>query len=815
MCFKKLLEILSNEASAKDQIDKKKLLRAEERRRRAGDEYGEIEQYISDIENSKAEGDQDQGNANDNNDESSEESSEESDIEEDENGELITPELDAQIMKTLTALRSKDKSIYDSKVNFFSEDEIKRSNEKWKNKQEEARKRAEGGMSLREYQHKIMVEHGGVVDEDKEIQKSVGMTHVQEQEALKNEFKAALGGDIDDEDDEDAEDNGDLLVKKVKTKEELAKEDLEYRKFLLDNMGMDVENNNAFAKWVGKSDDTAADKADSGIKMDADQAFLMDYILNRGWVDKKTGKLSSEQEAKLIVDNEEDQKIVELTDNFESKYNFRYEEEGGAQIKSYPREIEGSVRRKDDRRKLARERAKERKVEKKREKAEELKRLKNQKKKEILEKLKDIQGITGNKTVGFDALDLDGEFDPTKFDTQMDTIFNGDYYKEGDSEKPTWDDDIDIGDIVGEDEDDQQKQSKKSKRGSKKGKEVAERSYGDDDDFIMDADYLDDAQQSVAVDSEALELSKAELKNKVSDYLDNYYQLDFEDVVGDDLATRFKYAKVKPVDYGLTPAEILLADDKFLNEYVSVKKIAAYRPDWRIDDDMTKYTSKKRMIYVKKKAASKREEWETALKQTKTGKKSKKRDRADAKNDGVDDKGADKKAKKSKIKDESESAAIPAVADEKISSKDKAEKKRDKKDKKEKKNSDNSSETKVFNYCERSGSSKSMMEYLQKQAIKFAQENPQIEVVVQPRPSKHPVIRAFYTNGHQKTKCVRKCVVDEIPEVVKSLRDHSGHKLRKWNRYVISDTPSVRGIYSPFHVKEIHEISDRKSAKQE
>ncbi|KAJ2784877.1 39S ribosomal protein L51, mitochondrial [Coemansia interrupta] len=116
----------------------------------------------------------------------------------------------------------------------------------------------------------------------------------------------------------------------------------------------------------------------------------------------------------------------------------------------------------------------------------------------------------------------------------------------------------------------------------------------------------------------------------------------------------------------------------------------------------------------------------------------------------------------------------------------------------------------VFNYCERSGSSKSMMEYLQKEAIQFSRNNPQIEVVVQPRPSKHPIIRAFYTNGHQKTKCVRKCTVDEIPEVVKSLRDHSGHKLRKWNRYVISDTPSVRGIYSPFHVKEVHSISDLK-----
>ncbi|KAJ2795933.1 39S ribosomal protein L51, mitochondrial [Coemansia sp. 'formosensis'] len=117
----------------------------------------------------------------------------------------------------------------------------------------------------------------------------------------------------------------------------------------------------------------------------------------------------------------------------------------------------------------------------------------------------------------------------------------------------------------------------------------------------------------------------------------------------------------------------------------------------------------------------------------------------------------------------------------------------------------------VFNYCERSGSSKSMMEYLQKEATRFASENPQIEVVVQPRPSKHPIVRAFYTNGEQKTKCVRRCSAGEIPEIVKSLRDHSGHKLHRWNRYVISDTPSVRGIYSPFHDKAVYSISDLKT----
>ncbi|KAJ2782249.1 39S ribosomal protein L51, mitochondrial [Coemansia javaensis] len=116
----------------------------------------------------------------------------------------------------------------------------------------------------------------------------------------------------------------------------------------------------------------------------------------------------------------------------------------------------------------------------------------------------------------------------------------------------------------------------------------------------------------------------------------------------------------------------------------------------------------------------------------------------------------------------------------------------------------------VFNYCERSGSSRAMLEYLQTRAVQFARDNPQIEVIVQPRPSRHPIVRAFYTNGQQRTKCVRRCTVDEIPEVVKSLRDHSGHRLRRWNKYVLSDTPSVRGIYSPFHTSEVHVISDQK-----
>ncbi|ORX74713.1 hypothetical protein DL89DRAFT_264521 [Linderina pennispora] len=500
-------------------------LAKEERRQRAGDEYGEIEKYLSD---------------------------------------------DNQ------ASDSKDKAIYDSKVHFFSEAEIKKSQEAWAEKQKAAKARAAQSMTLKDYQHKVMVEHGGVVDEDREIQKSVPRTHVA----------------VDASDDEDMDSGDEFLVKKQKTQEELEAEEEDYKKFLLENMARDDHGRKS-------EDDAPVD----------DQQFLMNYVLNRGWIEKgNSTKTSAKREAKTIIDKEEDEQLMELTDKFESKYNFRFEEPGADQIISYPRNIEGSMRRKDDRRKLARERTKERKDEVKRQKAEELKQIKNRKRKEILDKLKEIQGITGNKHVGVDKLDLDGDFDPSKFDTQMDQMFGNEYYEN----------DIDVGDIV-----------------------------PGGDDFIMDADYLEGGTgpSKRAAD---LDANKAELKDKVAEYMDDLYQLDFEDIVGGDLPTRF--------NYGLSAAEILLADEENLSKYVSVKRIAPYRPEWKIDEDMSQYLDKKRMIYVKKKARHKREEWEAASKKRKS-------------DDGVDGEKRVKKSKKSK----------------KDKSKDKKDKSKDKKEKKEKK----------------------------------------------------------------------------------------------------------------------------------
>ncbi|KAL1920741.1 mitochondrial 54S ribosomal protein mL43 [Calcarisporiella thermophila] len=111
----------------------------------------------------------------------------------------------------------------------------------------------------------------------------------------------------------------------------------------------------------------------------------------------------------------------------------------------------------------------------------------------------------------------------------------------------------------------------------------------------------------------------------------------------------------------------------------------------------------------------------------------------------------------------------------------------------------------VFHYCERSGSSRGMIDYLKQNLIQFARENPQIEIMVHPRPSHHPVIRGLYLNGRDKVICVRNMSPSEIGEKVRLLRDSSGAKIKPMKKPVISTSESVRGIWSPFHSKA-HEI---------
>lgn len=75
----------------------------------------------------------------------------------------------------------------------------------------------------------------------------------------------------------------------------------------------------------------------------------------------------------------------------------------------------------------------------------------------------------------------------------------------------------------------------------------------------------------------------------------------YDDLVGGEVATRFRYRMVEPNDFGLTDEEILLADDKELNKWCSLKKMSQYRTKEFEKFDKKVYTEKANNLALKKK----------------------------------------------------------------------------------------------------------------------------------------------------------------------------------------------------------------------
>lgn len=209
--------------------------------------------------------------------------------------------------------------------------------------------------------------------------------------------------------------------------------------------------------------------------------------------------------------------------------------------------------------------------------------------------------------VGLDNIDLDGDFDPDSYDKQMTNVFNDDFYTGDDNEKPTWDDDIDTGleeetaAVDGQEYGDDQEEYYEEGADEM---EYPTASNQDDEDIMMDADYMPGGEKygqakemagkdkkskkekkkekkkgkktdlDIIADAQGpIAESKKSTKRALEKYMEEYYNLDYEDMIGD-LPTRFKYHKVDANSFGLSPVEILLADDKDLNQVTGLKSLA-------------------------------------------------------------------------------------------------------------------------------------------------------------------------------------------------------------------------------------------------
>ncbi|KAE9408719.1 Krr1-domain-containing protein [Gymnopus androsaceus JB14] len=524
------------------------------------------------------------------------ESDSEEDESEDEDGEELTPAVDAAILRTLARIKRKDPEIYNSKTGVFEEEQKKLGPAKPIAKQPKVKSKP---VTMRQAALEAQLEP------DSRSPSPEPLTHAEEQRRLRNETIAAFHQDGNDNGDGD-----DLFVPREKTKDEQEREEEEYRSFLEREVGGDLKALVAVEESIWKDEPTSQtvnDKKkkkkkskDSGKGDEDDQEFLMNYILNRGWIDRSAhrvptykevisskskgkGKAVEEEDdspdgndALPMTDSEGEEEFEDIVDRFESSYNFRFEEPDAAVIQTHPRNIPSLVRREDTTRKEARERKKKRQEEEIQKKREEVKRLKTLKMQELRAKLDRI-GKQGGKNLEDDPalrdLDLEGDWDPEAHDRQMEGLYGDDAAYDEDG-KPIWDDDIDIGDIA--QDVDEEAPNKKKKKKKQKDRD------GDDNDGV-DLDAMD-ADVEQAVDDDEWDGTEEMRKRKVEEYMDEVYGLDFNDMVGG-MPTRFHYTHIESENFHLTPAEILMATDAELNEYIGIKKFAPYRKDGKWDSN--------------------------------------------------------------------------------------------------------------------------------------------------------------------------------------------------------------------------------------
>ncbi|KAK9124419.1 hypothetical protein Sjap_014021 [Stephania japonica] len=496
------------------------------------------------------------------------ESEDDSEEESEEDEEVIgSGKSDLKFFDALVKVKNKDPILSEQNVELFESESESESGSKEESLEIGGKSEVVKGkaMHLKDVVARNLIELGPEFEEEGAEENP--MSYSEEKEVMRREVLKELDEAFDDGDE------GELFVEKKRNEGEEG------------GGGGDDRDDEAFQsrldEYFGGDD-----------KLDENEMFLKNFFRNKMWVDRD-GKGKEAMDVDL-VGLSEDEEAIEKQDQYEADFNFRYEEGVGDRVVGHARFTEDSVRKKSNARKEQRRRKKERLAQAKVERKEELKRLENLKREEAMEKLKHIRsigGIAGDGAFLFDEDYLDGEFDPDVYDNKAEETFGEDYYKAEDAD-PTFHDDSD------EDDNDLTKPDF-DKEDEMLGLEKGWDDYGSNDGFLAirdkirrgavdkDADASNEGEQG---EDEVSAEHKRKRKSKISqfekDVLESLQEacdaLHYEDEIGD-VKTRFKYRSVPSQRYGLNAAEVLTMDEKELNQYVPLKKLATYsEKEWKV-----------------------------------------------------------------------------------------------------------------------------------------------------------------------------------------------------------------------------------------
>ncbi|GKT52409.1 protein KRI1 [Colletotrichum spaethianum] len=495
-------------------------------------------------------------------DDDSDADSSSSDETEDEEGFLATEDLDAQISATLSAIKNKDPRVLDKNFSFFQE-----TSNAAAAAEPTPSKKKEKPLFLKDYhREKILAGGVGASDDEDEDGPPPPQTYNQEQDALKKSIISQINKAAES-------DNEDDFVQRKPGQETVKPEDL-------DDEGIHPAR-------AANSDDGEGDEG-------------------------------------------------ELYDKFEEAYNLRFEDPDKANqaLKTYSREIVSarSVRKEAaSSRKKQREAERERKEAEKQERKEEKARLRKLKLEEAEEKLKKIKhaaGLSGKELKDEEWLRfLNDAWDDDKWEDEMKRRFGEDYYavaegggsdsdedadadaEDGDGQKkrkkkpkkPTWDDDIDIKDIIPDFKDDTEHPQITLTDDEAAAANAAAEEEEDDDDEDEDGRPSKKRKTTKDLKKERLEAKKAAKaeRAKLEALVDAKMDLDVavpSSSKDNAELPAFRYRETSPQAFGMTARDILLApSDAALNSFAGLKKLATFRDEEKKRKDKKRLGKKARL----------------------------------------------------------------------------------------------------------------------------------------------------------------------------------------------------------------------------
>jgi protein KRI1 len=325
---------------------------------------------------------------------------------EDEDADMLSTTLDLKIIQTINSLRKRDPKIYDKSTVFFEEAPTDIPNKK----DTSVVKKKKFKDIVREQILEAHSDDDGIEESStrgvRETSTRNTLVYDAEQERIRKAFLKSASqignreSDEQDDDDDDDDEGEEVFQVKKKSTQELKQEEIELKKAL-----QEMKELRSAASSVMPSKSSSNSYGNKTEMLDVSEkegeGFLATFLEKQLWKEKASttsrnsnGPANSEEENGENGDDEDEAELDEM-ERFESKYNFRFEElqdqqqrgigAGAAmEVMGHARDVQGSLRRVDDKRKQQREARKEAKDKERRQQEAELRRLKNLKRQEVL-----------------------------------------------------------------------------------------------------------------------------------------------------------------------------------------------------------------------------------------------------------------------------------------------------------------------------------------------------------------------------------------------------------------------------------------------